>query len=409
VTIRSSVQTADVRDATAGSAILDYLQSRRDDIARLLERLIRIESPSDHPAAFGPLFDVLAAEFVTSGMSVHRFGGRRSGGMLLARRRQRARSGPLQLLVGHCDTVWPIGTLPSMPVLVDGEIIRGPGAFDMKAGLVQMLYALRALDDLGFPPAAEPVAVINTDEEIGSPDSTRLIRRLARISTRAFVLEPAYGPGGKLKTSRKASGAFTITVRGRAAHAGVSPEEGASAILEMSHQVQKLFALNDPSRGITVNVGTIDGGLRPNVVAPVVRAEVDARVRTTADGREIESAIRALTPLTPNTTIEVQGGIAQAPMESNARNQSLWRQAQSLGRAVGLALEQAAVGGSSDGNTTSQFTATLDGLGAVGDGAHADHEHVRIAAMIERAALLALLLRAPLDVSAAEAEGRVLA
>jgi glutamate carboxypeptidase len=305
--------------------------------------------------------------------------------------------------------VWPIGTLPSMPVLVDGEIIRGPGAFDMKAGLVQMLYALRALDDLGFPPAAEPVAVINTDEEIGSPDSTRLIRRLARISTRAFVLEPAYGPGGKLKTSRKASGAFTITVRGRAAHAGVSPEEGASAILEMSHQVQKLFALNDPSRGITVNVGTIDGGLRPNVVAPVVRAEVDARVRTAADGREIEAAIRALTPLTPNTTIEVQGGIAQAPMEPNARNQSLWRQAQSLGRAVGLALEQAAVGGSSDGNTTSQFTPTLDGLGAVGDGAHADHEHVRIAAMIERAALLALLLRAPLDVSAAEAEGRVLA
>jgi glutamate carboxypeptidase len=405
VTTTGDVQSADAREAAAGGAILSYLQCRREEIATLVERLVRIESPSDDRMAFGPLLDTLAAELTASGMSIRRVGGRLSGGMLLARRRHRARQQPVQLLVGHCDTVWPVGTLQSMPVVADDEVIRGPGVFDMKAGLVQMVFALRALESLSLAPAAEPVVVINTDEEIGSPDSFRLIRRLARISARAFVLEPAYGSTGKLKTSRKASGAFTITVRGRAAHAGVNPEDGASAILEMSHQVQQLFALNDPRRGVTVNVGTIDGGLRSNVVAPVVRAEVDVRVRTPVDALEIEGAIRALTPLTPNTTIEVRGGILQAPMEPNARNQSLWRQAQSLGRALGLTLEQAAVGGSSDGNTTSQFTATLDGLGAVGDGAHADHEHVRLAPMIERAALLALLLRAPLDAFASGAEG----
>ncbi len=244
----------------------------------------------------------------------------------------------MQLLVGHCDTVWPVGTVEKMPVRVEGDTLRGPGVFDMKGGLVQMLYALRALKDLGLRPPAVSVAVINSDEEIGSPDSTSLIRRLARHAVRAFILEPAFGRAGKLKTARKASGGFTITVKGRAAHAGVNPEEGASAILEMSHQIQRLFALNDAARGITVNVGTIDGGLRSNVVAAEVRATVDVRVRTRQDAAEVEAAIRGLGPVNPATTIQVDGGIEQPPMEPLPRNQALWRLARDLGRRLGLDL-----------------------------------------------------------------------
>jgi glutamate carboxypeptidase len=304
---------------------------------------------------------------------------------------------PLQLLVGHCDTVWPVGTLREMPVRVEGEMLRGPGVLDMKGGLVQMLYALRTLKDLDLRAPAASVVVINSDEEIGSPDSTPLIRRLARRAARAFILEPAFGQSGKLKTARKASGGFTITVKGRAAHAGVNPEQGASAILEMSYQIQKLFALNDASRGITVNVGTIDGGLRPNVVAAEVRASVDVRVPTRADAALVEAAIRALRPVNPETTLCIEGGIEQAPMEPLPRNQALWRLALDLGRRLGLELEQAAVGGASDGNTTSQYTATLDGLGAVGAGAHASHEEVAIPHLVERCALLVLLLLAPIQ------------
>ena len=384
-------------------AILGYLQARRQDMVDLLQRLALAESPSDNPAAVAPVLDLLASELEHAGMSVRRSPGRVSAGALVARPRDRSRKPRFQLLVGHCDTVWPVGMVRQMPVRVDGETVRGPGVFDMKGGLVQMLYAIQVVKDLGLRPAAECVVVINSDEEIGSPDSTPLIRRLARCATRAFILEPAFGRAGKLKTARKASGGFTITVRGRAAHAGVNPEEGASAILEMSYQIQRLFALNDAARGISVNVGTIDGGLRSNVIAAVVRASVDVRVRTRQDAAELEAAIRGLRPVNPATTIQVEGGIEQLPMEPLPRNQALWRLAQDLGRRLGLELDQAAVGGASDGNTTSQYTATLDGLGAVGDGAHAPHEQVRIPQMVERCALLVLLLLAPLSASSPKA------
>jgi glutamate carboxypeptidase len=355
------------------------------------------ESPSDNPAAVTPVFAMLRSELERMRMSVRLFPGRASAGTLFARPRDRHKKAPLQLLVGHCDTVWPVGTLRQMPVRVEGNAVWGPGVFDMKGGLVQMLYALRTVQDLGLKLTADSVVVINSDEEIGSPDSTPLIRRLARCSARAFILEPAFGRAGKLKTARKASGSFTITVKGRAAHAGINPEEGASAILEMSHQIQRLFALNDASRGITVNVGTVDGGLRSNVVAAEVRASVDVRVRTRQDAAEIEAAIRALRPVNPETSVQIEGGIEQAPMEPLPRNQALWRLARDLGRRLGLELEQAAVGGASDGNTTSQYTATLDGLGAVGDGAHAAHEQTLISEMLERCALLVLLLLSPIQ------------
>jgi glutamate carboxypeptidase len=383
--------------------ILDYLQAQRPGMVELLQRLALAESPSDNPAAVAAVLAMVTAELERAGLAVRRFRGHVSAGMLYGRPRARVAQRPLQLLVGHCDTVWPVGTVGQMPVQVDGEILRGPGVLDMKGGLVQMLYALRALQELGLRLPADCVVVINSDEEIGSPDSTPLIRRLARRAVRAFILEPAFGRAGKLKTARKASGGFTITIKGRPAHAGVNPEEGASAILEMSYQIQKLFALNDAARGITVNVGTIDGGLRPNVVAAEVRARVDVRVRTWQDAAEVEAAIRGLAPVNPKTTIQVEGGITQAPMEPVPRNQALWRLARTLGQRLGLELDQAAVGGASDGNTTSQYTATLDGLGAVGDGAHAYHEQAQIPQMVERCALLVLLILAPISAGLPEA------
>lgn len=384
--------------------ILAYLQDRRQAMVDLLGRLASTESPSDDRAAVRRVLGMLATELEGCGLAVRRYRGRVSGGLLYARPPRSDGRAAIQLLVGHCDTVWPTGTVGTMPVRIADETLFGPGVFDMKAGLVQMIFALQAIRELGLGPPAIPVVVINSDEEIGSPDSTPMIRRLARRSARAFILEPAFSREGKLKTARKASGAFTITIKGRAAHAGVNPEEGASAILEMSYQVQRLFALNDAARGITVNVGTIDGGLRSNVIAPEVRADVDVRVRTREDADAVASAIRGLRPVNPRTTIEVAGGIDQAPMERTPRNQALWRLALRLGRRLGLELDQAEVGGSSDGNTTSRYTATLDGLGAVGDGAHAVHEQARIAPMVERCALLVLLLMAPIRADDSDAD-----
>ncbi len=384
----------------AAETVLGYLRDQRRGMVGLLEQLALAESPSDDPAAVASALAILASELKQSGMTVRRLPGRTSAGMLFARPTGYARRGPLQLLLGHCDTVWPVGTVGRMPVCVDGDTVKGPGVLDMKGGLVQMVYALRALKALGLRALARPVALITSDEETGSVDSTPIIRRLARRATRAFVLEPAFGPEGKLKTARKAVGTFHLTITGRPAHAGLNPQEGASAVLELSHQIQRLFALNDPGRGITVNVGTIDGGVRPNVVAAEVKASVDVRVRTANDAEQVAAAIRGLRPVNPQTMLRITGGFEHPPMEPLPRNQALWRLARDLGRRIGLELEQAAVGGASDGNTTSQYTATLDGLGAVGDGAHAYHEQVDVNRMVERCALLVFLLLAPLAMSA---------
>jgi glutamate carboxypeptidase len=374
--------------------IVDYLQQQRGEMEALLQRLALIESPSGDPGGLEQIIKILSAELKSAGMAVRRMPGRASG-FLYARQLVHQAKSPFQLLIGHCDTVWPIGSLGSMPVRAESGNFCGPGVFDMKAGLVQMVYALRALNAFSLTAPVTCKVVVNADEEIGSPDSTPLIRSLARRAERAFILEPAFGPSGKLKTARKAVGNFTLTIKGRAAHAGVSPEQGASAILELSHQVQRLFALNDAARGITVNVGTIAGGTRSNVIAAEVRAAIDVRVRTREDGKALEAAVRGLTPVNPETALQVDGGFDHPPMEPSERNQALWWLAHEAGRLLGLELEQAAVGGASDGNTTSQYTATLDGLGAVGDGAHAAHEYVELFHLVERAALLVLLLMAP--------------
>jgi glutamate carboxypeptidase len=266
----------------------------------------------------------------------------------------------------------------------------------MKGGLVQIVFALRALAELGIEPPATPVVLVVTDEEIGSVESRRILGFLARGAARAFILEPGFGPEGLLKTERKGVGSFTVTVLGRAAHAGLEPQAGVSAILELTHQVQRLFALNDHARGVTVNVGTIDGGLRPNVIAPLASAIVDVRVPSLDAARELERAIRGLGPVDPDTSVEVEGGFGRLPMEATARNRALYRRATEVAADLGIAIGETAVGGGSDGNITSLHTATLDGLGPVGGGAHRLDEHVVISRMPERAALLALLLAGPL-------------
>ena len=379
-----------------------WLEEREPEMTALLERLVRAESPSTDPAAQQTAFTILAGELAALGYVVRRIRGFGTGDHLYARPRSRKRAAPFQLVIGHMDTVWPVGTLERMPVRREGDSLFGPGTHDMKAGLVQLVFALRALQELGLVPKVAPVVFLNSDEEIGSTSSERVLHRLGRGADRAFVLEAGEGDEGRLKIARKGVGRFELTVRGRAAHVGTSFEEGVSAILELSNQIPRLFALNDPKRGITVNVGTVDGGLLPNVVAPEARATIGVRVPTAAAEAEVERAIRGLRPTLSGTTLEITGGMGRPPMDATPRNRRLLATAQRLGRRLGLELGDAGVvGGASDANTTSLYTATLDGLGPIGDGGHAADEHVSIASIPARSALLALLLLEPAQEPAA--------
>ena len=372
-----------------------HLAGRQAEMVDLLIRLAKAESPSTDASTQRQVFECLAGPLVAAGMSTRWLAGRRTGGQMFASPQRPRASRPFQLLVGHCDTVWPVGTVVEMPIVAEGDTVRGPGVFDMKAGLVQGIFALAALHELGLELDVAPVFFITSDEEIGSVESDRRIAELARRACRALVLEPALGLDGRIKTSRKGVGQFEVRVIGRSAHSGLAPEEGASAILELASVIQRLHALADPRRGITINVGVIEGGLRPNVVAPASRAEVDVRVRSERDAREIDRAIRSLAATTPGTRLEIEGGIGRGPMEPTPRNQALWRAAREEGRRLGIELIDGESGGASDGNITSCHTATLDGLGAVGDGAHAINEFVYASKMVERATLLALILLLP--------------
>lgn len=383
------------RAATEGPRILSYLFEEQQAMVALLEEMTLAESPSSVPQSMRRVRAVVDSALQAQGFKTLPVRGRQSGDHLYARPARRVRHRAAQLLLGHYDTVWPMDTLRQMPFKVEGNIIKGPGVFDMKGGLMQMVFALKAIRELELDMPLTPVVFLNADEEIGSRESRPYIRALARRVNRAFVLEPAMGPTGRIKTARKGVGRFTIHVRGKAAHAGLDPEAGASAILELSYVIQQLFALNDLDQGITVNVGTIDGGLRPNVVAPESQAMVDVRVRTQEDAERLAQAIHNIEPTTPGITLFVEGGFGRPAMAPTPRNQALWKLARRLGTEIGLQLEHGHAGGGSDGNTTSQYTATLDGLGAVGDGAHARHEFLYLDKTIERTALLALLLLSP--------------
>ncbi len=387
--------TEAVVSASKALALRSYLEERREAMVDFLAEITSMESPSTMPETQEPVMTRLQEALEEVGFRSSRFPGTETWGQVLLRPRV-CRSGvPYQLLVGHTDTVWPLGTLAEMPVEVEGDVIRGPGVFDMKGGLVQMVFALRALHDLGLEPTVAPVVFVNSDEEIGSPESEQRIRKLAARADRAFVLEPALGLEGRLKTTRRGTGHFRIRVVGRSSHTGLAPEQGVSAIQEMGHVIHALHALSDPDRGIGVNVGQVEGGTRPNVVAAECRATVDLRVRTAEDGRWVEEKVLALQSSTPGTRLEVEGGVDRPPMEGTPRNRLLWGAARGAGARLGLELEEGMSGGASDGNFTSLFTATLDGLGAVGDGAHAVHEWASIPDMVDRAALLALLLLIP--------------
>ena len=375
--------------------VVSHVRNQQQPLIQLLQRMVNAESPSSQPGSHRLIRSVLKDALSSIDYKVCTTVADGSHKHIYARRKNRSKKQGTQLLLGHYDTVWPLGTVAKRPFTIDGNIVRGPGVFDMKGGLAQIVFALKTIRELDLPLPIEPVVFINSDEEIGSRTSTRYVRAIAQRVERAFVLEPAMGEEGAIKTERKGVGRFTITVHGKAAHAGLDPEGGASAILELSHVIQTLFALNDADKGITVNVGTVDGGLQPNVIAPHSQAVVDVRVPTIADGERIGKEIHGLEPVTPGVHLTVEGRIGRPSMELTPRNHALWERAEALGRDLGLELQHSRAGGGSDGNTTSQFTATLDGLGPVGHGAHAEHEFLYVDRTLERTALLALLLLTP--------------
>lgn len=375
-----------------GQKILRFLTNHKNMIIQDLDHLAKIESPSTDPIHLFSAFHFLIQELKEIPYYTKWIPGKKSGGYLYARPLRRKKNSAIQLLIGHIDTVWPLGTIEEMPVTITKDKIKGPGVYDMKAGIIQLIYAIKALKNLDLRPELLPVILINSDEETGSKESTHIIKRLAKIASRAFILEPSLGFNGKLKTRRVGVGKYTIKIKGKAAHAGLDPGKGASAIVELSHVIQKLFLLNDPEKGISVNVGMIDGGVRPNVIAPESKAVVDVRVPTNKDANRIEEQILKMKAENTEITLSVEGGIGRPPMEGTPANRALWKIAKEKGSEINIDLLEASAGGGSDGNTTSQYTATLDGLGAIGDGAHAVHEFAFQDKLIERSALLSLLL-----------------
>jgi glutamate carboxypeptidase len=296
------------------------------------------------------------------------------------------------LVLGHYDTVYPTGTLAKMPFHISGGKAYGPGTFDMKAGITQALFALDALRELRAPVQKRIVFLWTSDEEIGSNTSRRLIEEQAQRSDAVFVLEPSLGLRGLVKTSRKGVGEAHLTVHGRASHAGLAPEKGVNAIHELAAQIARIEKWNDLRRGVTINADIVSGGSRTNVIADRAEATLDLRAWRDADMRALEKRLHALKPLHRGAKVEIRGGFDRPPLERK-HSAELFARAKSIARQLGFSLGEAAAGGGSDGNFTAALgVPTLDGLGAVGDGAHATHEHVLINTVPQRAALLAALL-----------------
>jgi glutamate carboxypeptidase len=295
------------------------------------------------------------------------------------------------LLLGHLDTVWDVGTLAHMPFQIRHVRAYGPGIFDMKSGIVCGLWAIRALRALGIRPSSPVRIFLNSDEEVSSIAFRDRLRAEALKVRAVLVLEPA-APGGALKTARKGVGEFRITVRGRSAHAGLNPGAGVNAISELARQLLRVEKFARPRRGLTLNVGVIEGGTRSNVVPERASASIDVRIPRLKDRKAIERKVYGLKPIHPEARLKIEGGINRPPLE-RVMAVALFRRARELGRELGMDITETAVGGGSDGNITAALgIPTLDGLGAVGDGAHARHEHVIIRELPRRAALIAALL-----------------
>jgi len=384
-----------IETTTEPDAITHWLFDHKQVFIDKLKELVEIESPSTEPESNHNAFNFVEKEFHRLGYQSTHYSGNKTGGFLVASSQNRTKNCPIQLLIGHCDTVWPLGTLDEMPCKIDGNSMYGPGIYDMKAGLMEIIFGLDALQKLALTPSVTPVVVITSDEETGSFESRTAINRLAAIAERSYVLEPSLGFDAKIKTSRKGVGMFDITIRGVSAHSGLEPEKGASAIMEMTNIINQLYQLNDPEKGTTVNVGTIEGGERTNVIAAKAKISVDVRVQKKEESKKIERLINNLKTSNERFKIKIEGGIDRPPMIKNRANKKLWKITKALGKTIGLDLSDGMSGGASDGNLTSQFCATLDGLGAVGDGAHALHEHILIDETLKRTALLALLIMEP--------------
>lgn len=370
------------------------LRERRQEMLRMLEKFVRAESPTDSKSAVDRFGRMVAAEWRKRGAKVHAVHQPRQGDHLRivwASPARGARRSQI-LVLGHLDTVYPLGTLRQMPCRVAKGRAFGPGIFDMKGGLVIALFAVDALTRAGWRPNAPVLFLWTSDEETGSATSRALIEREARRSKAVLVLEPASGLDGRVKTERKGVGAAEIIVTGRAAHAGINPEAGVNAIHELALQLQRIARLNDSKRGTTVSPTVIEGGTRDNVIPASARAVLDLRARRTVDMRALERRLRALRPVLPGAKIEIRGGFSRPPLEHRS-SAKLFAQARELASAMGLPLGEASTGGGSDGSFAAALgVPTLDGLGAVGEGAHSANENVMVEALPERAALVAALL-----------------
>ncbi|ALS20975.1 peptidase [Paenibacillus naphthalenovorans] len=374
--------------------IKEQIEGYMPDILRLLEESVNIDSPSTDKRQNDLMADWFTRQFQRlTGGRVIRVPNETYGDRLLCE----VGSGEKQiLLLGHYDTVWPLGEAARRPFRIEDGRAYGPGVYDMKAGLLQAIFALKALLDSGrFPEDKKVVLLMNSDEELGSPTSRALIEEQAKLSAVAFVLEPPMEPSGALKTSRKGSGRYKLAVQGISAHAGVNPEKGVSAIHELACQIQRLHALTDLSRGTTVNVGVIRGGIGSNVVAEHAEGEIDVRVATSAEAERIEAELARLIPALPQARLTLTGRMMRPPMERTDRTAALFALAQEIARTDhGIELAETHTGGVSDGNFTAAVgTPTLDGLGARGDFAHSPDEYVRIDEIPLRTALLAELIR----------------
>jgi len=374
--------------------LLRFLRARQDEMLRLLGQFVRCESPSFHKDAVDRMSAIVAAEWRKRGAQVRVLPQLNRGSHIRAEIAPRGGRALGQLMVlGHMDTVHPLGTLARMPFRVSAGRAWGPGAFDMKSGIVLALFAADALRALKIVPRKRLVFFWNSDEEIGSESSRKAIEAEAGHSDAVFVVEPALGPDGRLKTARKGVGTAEIIVTGRSAHAGIEPERGVNAVHELALQIARLMKMNDPRRGITVQATVIGGGTVSNVVPDRARAEVDLRYSYLADSKTLERKLHSLRPILPGAKIEIRGGINRPPLERTPQSAKLFARAQSLMREMGISVAEASTGGGSDGNFTSALgIPTLDGLGPIGDAAHSPREHVVIRHLPERAALLAALL-----------------
>lgn len=373
-----------------GSEIMKQAEARHEQTLMTLKRLVEFESPSSEKEAVDKLIDFLQEEIEKRGGTTERLPQEEFGDLLIGRFGS-GDAKPLFVMT-HVDTVWPLGTIERLPWRIEGNRAFGPGIYDMKVSAAMMLTALDIIADLGAD--LRPVVwMINTDEEVGSPVSRPVLEDLARQSELVLCLEPPVPPEGALKTERKGVGMFTMTVEGRAAHAGADHAEGISAIEEMARQIQWLHGLTDYERGTTVNVGVVNGGTKRNVVAAQADALIDLRVTTLAEADRVVPMILGAQAHLPGATVRVDGELNRPPMERTPAIAAAFQRAKEIGATLGLDLKEAATGGGSDGNfTAAAGVPTLDGLGCNGHGGHADDEHIEVDKLAERTALIAALL-----------------